>query len=216
MTLSAANSAQAHAGAVRLIFLTDLGFPAGPIYVTDLDRPIVVEGSTYSPATVLSSISGLGDNLDGKPRRIAVGLSGLDPVLRARVLAARIAFGAARVRLAFCDRDWKLLDTPVTLGVAVLSQAEADYDEGSGDLEISMEATSILLRRDARQLVSHESQQLRFPGDTAMIRVSKIASYQINWGGVQALPVAPSTVSGAGGSRSSNTPRGTSTRELIR
>lgn len=216
MPLSTANAAQASSSALRWISLIDLEFPAGAIYVTDLDRNITVGGIVYSPAAVLQGIEGIADNMDGKPRRLSVRVAGLDATTRARVLANRIAYGKARVRIGFCTDSWTLVDTPVNLAVARLSNTEASYDEGTGSLEISMETSAILLRRDAKQLVSDESQKQRFAGDTGMSRVANIGTRQINWGGVSATAAQVAPAVGSSTRAPANASRGTQVRGLVR
>lgn len=218
MALSLPNTVEAASKALRWISLVDLEFPAGAIYVTDLDRNITVGGIVYSPAAVLQGFEGVGDHMDGKPRRLSVSVAGLDATTRARVLANRIAYGKARIRIGFCTDAWALVDTPVDLAVARLSNTEASYDEGTGSLEISMETSSILLRRDAKQLVSDESQKQRFAGDTGMSRVANIGTRQINWGGVSvvAAQVAPAGPIGGGLPRLVNGARGVQNRALVR
>lgn len=186
MALNTPQTTQATASSLQFILLVDLVFTTGAIYVTDLDRAITVGGTVYTPAAVLMGLSGVEDNLDGKARSITVSLAGNDATLRSRVLANRIAFGDCLVRMAFCDTAWTIIDTPIVLSRSQLSNASANYDEGSGLIEINAESSSILFSRNARQLVSNQSQLLRFPGDTACSRVSDLANKKINWGGAGA------------------------------
>lgn len=183
-TLAAANRAEAIAPVVRVAEMAELQFPGGTIRCTTAEMDVTWGGNTFSGNARLIDSGAVGEASDLKARRVAMRLSGLDSTLITRILTDAYNFSAVNIWLGFFDENWQLVADPHEIAPDLLmSGISISLEAGSGTIELSAEYFDIFAQRDSAVLATPASQRLRYPGDSGMDDVARVATQEIVWGG---------------------------------
>jgi len=183
-------------GSIQTSLFCKLDIPdytPGPLLFSDYNRPIVIEGDTYTGLGTLLSISDSSSELRAVSGECSIGISGIPNTVIAEFLNNRIRGSSVEV--------WRALFDPVTSVLLPIAgnplgrfqgivnnfaiEEEYDYQSQTASCTIMIICTStqeIIANKVSGRRTNLTDQQFWYPGDTSMDRVTKLSRTNLNWG----------------------------------
>ncbi len=165
--------------------------PTETVLVSDFNRPITLQGDTYTGIGQLMTITESTSELRVSNQEVTIGLSGLPVASLPLFLNTKIKGAVVSVLRAFFDpTTGQLLSiegnpTGKFQGIISNYAIEEVYEGVDASLTINLICSSRLGQienRIAGRRTSSADQKLFYPGDTSMDRVAKIANANLNFG----------------------------------
>ena len=163
----------------RPIVLIEIETPSFPIRLVSNMQDVVFGGNTYTSG-VIGGISDIAETTDLNDAQISIILSGVDPAIKAAVVAPDFINSPITVRIQFFDEQW------VTSGDGLIyfvgSAASQNIASGnSSEITISCKSKIATLSRPRSERYSDQEQQAQYPGDLGMQYATELASRLIVW-----------------------------------
>ncbi len=203
-TLPTGFAALAAGPVFRPVFLVDLDWPSGQVYVWNGYGNISWGGHTYVGTGHLGTISNIGETKDGKANGVTLTLNGIPSDLVADALANDAQGRVAKIWLAGMAADGTFGADPYPIYDGVIDVTPMEDAGSTCSLSVQLEK-ELIDRRLHNRRNTHEDQQIDYPGDDIFQYVAGLATKEGTWGGktVGAAPgsagaVAPGATSGGG------------------
>lgn len=163
----------------RPIVLVEIDTPSLAIRLTSSTQDVVFESNTYI-ANALGGISTIAETADLNDAQISIIFSGIDPAIKAAVVASDFINSKVTVRVQFFDGGWKSSGDGLIYFIG--SAASQNIASGqSSDITVSCKSKVASLSRPRSERYSDQEQQAQYPGDLGMQYASELASKDIIW-----------------------------------
>ena len=161
------------------VVLVEIITPSLDIRLTSNMQDVIYNTNTYT-AGILGGISTIPETSDLNDAQISLMLSGVDPAIKAGVVASDFINSSITVRVQFFSDDW------ISSGDGLLyftgSAASQNIASGSSsEITISCKSLIASLSRPRSERYSDQEQQAQHPGDLGMQFASELASRDIIW-----------------------------------
>ena len=166
-------------GSYRPIVLVEIVTPSLNIRLVSNSQDVVYNGNTYT-AGLLGGISEITESTDLNKAQISLIVSGVEPSIKAAVVAPDFINSKITVRVQFFDENWK---TPGDGLIYFVGSAASQNIASSANSEITISCKSRIatLSRPRSERYSDQEQQAQHPGDLGMQYATELASRQIIW-----------------------------------
>jgi hypothetical protein len=178
------------AGEVRgATYLMDFEFASGTQYFSTFTTPIPANGHTYTAIGSLVSISPLRESETLSMEKMTFSLSIVDTAMLGYVIgdASEYRNRAVRLYLQLLGSGWEPLYTPVLRWSGVMDTVKvnrkANKDGNSlGNIELVCQRSGLArFRKGIGLRMSHEQQQLDYPGDMGLEYTEQIVANPPPW-----------------------------------
>lgn len=171
-------------GVVRVATLVRLDFASETMRLWAGFGQLAAGGFTWSGLGELGTISGLEIPLGSTAPVTTLGLSGVEPALVAKALAAsdEVKGRPAVISLQFFDEAWQVLDQPYAIMSGVMDvMSIAAPDPETRTIEVTVEW--LLARRVVPPfgMLSDRDQKSRFPGDRGLEQMPAMQNKSVSW-----------------------------------
>lgn len=166
-------------GDYRPVILVEIITPSLNIRLTSNTQDIVYNSNTYT-ANAMGGISAIPETSDLNDAQVSIGFSGIDPAIKAAVVASDFINSKVTVRVQFFDSNWQSAGD----GLLYFSGSAASQNIASGqssEIMIACKSKIASLSRPRSERYSDQEQQAQYPGDLGMQYASELASKQIIW-----------------------------------
>ena len=166
-------------GSYRPIVLVEIVTPSLNIRLVSNSQDVVYNGNTYT-AGLLGGISEITESTDLNNAQISLIVSGVEPSIKAAVVAPDFINSKITVRVQFFDENWK---TPGDGLIYFVGSAASQNIASSANSEITISCKNRIatLSRPRSERYSDQEQQAQHPGDLGMQYATELASRQIIW-----------------------------------
>ena len=163
-------------------------------------QPRIARGTASASSGKFGGISVVEEGSDGRPRGVALSLSGLDADLLSKVQAGNFRGRDADVYfMLFNLTTQQPVTDPWVVWSGLMDVMRYTIDAGKFDLSLSCESRLIRLTRANFRRRTDEDQQKLFPGDRFFEFVDQLAFHKVQIGGTTQSPGAKGGVPGSGG-----------------
>ncbi len=161
------------------VVLVEVNTPSLDIRLTSNTQDVVYDSNTYT-AGALGGISTISETADINDAQISIIFSGIDPAIKAAVVASDFINSKVTVRVQFFDGGWKSSGDGLIYFIG--SAASQNIASGqSSDITVSCKSKVASLSRPRSERYSDQEQQAQYPGDLGMQYASELASKDIIW-----------------------------------
>jgi hypothetical protein len=177
------------------VFLVDLQFASGWIYLWSGVGAVVWNGNTYlgvalPDGQVLGGISSLVESTDVQAQAAVLSLRGIPASAVQQVLAECRQSYLARIYVGALDLNTgAILPDPFRAWGGTTDVPTITDDGATCTVALTVESRLVDLQRTREWRYTHEDQQLFSPGDLGFIYVAALQDISITWG--KGSPVAP-------------------------
>lgn len=189
ITMGTTRHAQVVAG---VALLAQLDFTAGTQYITTAAQTITTGGNTYTGLGSLVSVGNFNEAVDSSAEKITLSLSVANAAMLALALGNVEGYRgrAVRLYLQLYDEQFVAVASPVQRWSGVMDRVQitrkpagpdnAGSDGGSVELQCSRSGMARARNYQGLRL-THQQQQLRFPGDTGLQYVRTLIEQPTQW-----------------------------------
>ena len=168
---------------VNATLLVEFAFLSGTIRVHPGFGIITAGGQTWSGVQELGSVSAIESAIGGSAPVVTFALSGVDPTLLSKALAAsqEVKGRDVTIYMAFFDDGWQPFDVPyaIWLGTMDVMRVKANVTERV----VEVTAETLFARRGLPPFgyLSDRDQQRLYAGDRGLEDVPAMASRTVTW-----------------------------------
>jgi hypothetical protein len=158
---------------LRLGVLVEIDHPAGIVRVWSGVGSLIWNGNTFKGIGALGKIEGIGETAEVRTSETRYSIASPKLDASALTIAMQSPRGRlARTWLALLDLNWQVIDSPILIDESIIENLESQIDE-TGEQVLSLNATSAIFdfTRPPAFAVTHEQQQVDFPGDSGFDRI---------------------------------------------
>ncbi len=203
-TLPTGYAALAAARVFRPVFLVDLDWPSGIVYLWGGYGTMPWGGNTYVGTGHLGGVSTISESFNGRANGVTLTLSGIPSALLADALAVDSQGRRGRVWLAALANDGSMAADPYLIFDGVIDICPVSDDGSTASITVQLEK-ELIDRRVNNWRYTHEDQQIDSPGDLIFSFVAGLANAQFHWGG---KALAPPDLGGSGSGPTGSGPTG--------
>lgn len=177
--------------AVGVVYLVQLDFDAGTFYFTTFNSPLVISGITYTATGALGSVGDIKESQETDSQTLTLSLSIADQALLAASLGSVEGYRGrqARIYLQLLDAQYRPVGVPKLRFAGEMEpvkvQRDQQPDEGGpvgGRIELPISRAGMSRARNADGLrLTHEQQQVEFPGDRGLEYVRSLIERPAQW-----------------------------------
>jgi len=168
LTTNAGFDTAASAAAVGALYLVELDFASGTMYLTNWGVDVVVGAQTYTGLGSLGSVGSIKESEDGSSQAVDLELSQVNITLLALALGNVTEYQdrAARIYLALTDTSLALSGSPVLRFAGVMDTVSVKRDNDSGKIVLRCTSGGADVRTNPAALRLNDAQhQARYPGE---------------------------------------------------
>lgn len=166
------------------IYLVEVYFDSGTIYLSNAYRPVAYSGNTYGATAYLMSFAGLVESSDLQIPNVTVGLSGVDLSWVSIMLSEPYTDRRLVIRKAFLDNVEAVVSSPVIIFDGRIDSMMVTDDPDQGGCGISVTASSQwvdFLRTPGRH-TNFAEEQVWFSGDKGFEFADALNLADLKWG----------------------------------
>lgn len=163
--------------------LVKLDFTSGPMFVWTGVGPFQdLNGQIWQGLGQLGQVSDLDRSLVSS-QTPTLSLSGVDPVIAARSLAApqEIKGRVAIIFEQYFEVDLSPIDQPIALWNGLMDRAKISTEVATSVITVSTVTLLYRRRRPALAYLSDATQQSLYPGDTGCSEIARLVQATENW-----------------------------------
>jgi hypothetical protein len=179
--LSAAFEAALAGTGLRAMFLIELRFGSGTVYVNNLDFNKDYGGHTWLGGGRVGSISVIEEGEDLQAFGVRMTLSGIDPALLAIALAEDYQGRTVLMSLALLDANHDIIEAPVQVYRGRMDTMPIEVGQ-SATISLNIEGRLVDFERPRVRRYNSEDQQIVHPTDQFFQFVPQMVSKELYWG----------------------------------
>lgn len=162
----------------------DLAWPSGTVRVWTGVGSFTWGGNEYIGVGTLGGVSPIPESSDGRANGITLTLSGIDSSLISTVLGQHYQGRSGKLWLGFLNSAGALIsDPPYQLFAGKMDVCSIEEGGTTSTISISIENQMIVLQQASGRRITHEDQQIDYPGDLGLEYIAAINQDRpINWG----------------------------------
>lgn len=176
ITLDGGQQAVIDSGARGAVYLVDMEWASGTGYYTSFSVPIPANGHTYTALGSFLTVSAIRESENLGLEKLTLGLSIVDTAMLAYSIgpASEYRNRAVRIYVQLINDKWVPVQNPVLRWSGVMDKVRVERKtstagSGSGTIEMSCTRAGLSRFRKSTGLrMSHEQQQLDYPGDMGL------------------------------------------------
>lgn len=181
-TLSTAMQAVATAELVRPIYLVDLEFASGSIYLWSGLGDLSFNSNTYIGAGDLLSIGSVQESTELTATGVQVTLGGIKQSLLTLARDEPYQGRPLTIRLGAFDENGDLIASPVIVFSGFMDVMTINDSGETSTITVSAENKLIVFQKTAVRRYTAEDQKIEHPNDAGFEFVAKIQEKEIIWG----------------------------------
>jgi hypothetical protein len=190
-TLSTEMQAVATAELVRPIYLVDMEFSSGSIYLWSGMGNLTYNSNTYLGAGDLLSIGAIQETAELTANGATVTLGGIKQSLLALARDEPYQGRPLIIRLGAFDENGDLIASPVILFSGFMDIMTISDSGDTSTITVTVENKLIAFQRTAVRRYTAEDQKIEHPTDKGFEFVAKIQEKEIVWGRPSPASMAP-------------------------
>jgi hypothetical protein len=179
--LSAAVEAALAGTNLRAMFLIELRFGSGTVYVNNLDFPKDYGGHTWLGGGRVGSISAIEEGEDLQAYGLRLTLSGIDPSLIAIALDEDYQGRTVIISLALLDANHNIVETPVQVYRGRMDTMPIEAGQNA-TITLNVEGRLVDFERPRVRRYNAEDQKIVYPTDEFFQYVPQMVSKELYWG----------------------------------
>jgi hypothetical protein len=176
ITVNSAQQAILDSSARGAAYLIDMEWLSGTGYYTSFVTPITANGHVYTALGSVLSVSQLRESENLGLEKLALGISIVDTAMLAYAIgpAAEYRNRAIRIYVQLLNDRWVPVEAPMLRWAGVMDKVRVERKVsagggGSGSIDMTcIRAGLSRFRKSVGLRMSHEQQQLEFPGDMGL------------------------------------------------
>jgi hypothetical protein len=181
--MSSAMLAAIQAPVLRVAVFAQMTFTSGTVCVWSGTGTVTWNGQTWAGIGDLLGLAPTADGTTVEARGISIKLSGLDLAMLAEIQNAyRIGLPAV-VYFGLFDSGWSLIASPITSWAGRMDAPEVDVEADKATISIECESRMIDMNTAVDRRVTHQDQQMNWPGDNGHMFVPGLQELTTFWGG---------------------------------
>lgn len=181
-TLSTAMQSMATAEVVRPIYLVDMEFTSGSIYLWSGLGDLTFNSNTYIGAGDLLSIGSLQENTELTATGAKITLGGIKQSLLSLARDEPYQGRPIKIRLGGFDENGDLIASPVIVFSGFMDVMTISDNGETSTITVSAENKLIAFQKTAVRRYTAEDQKIDHPTDKGFEFVAKIQEKEIIWG----------------------------------
>ncbi len=163
------------------MFLIELRFGSGTVYVNNLDFDKDYGGHTWLGRGRIGSISAIEEGEDLQANGVRLTLSGIDSSLVAIALTEDYQGRAVIISLALLDSNHNIIDTPVQVYRGRMDTMPIEAGQ-TATITMNVEGRLVDFERPRVRRYNSEDQQIVYPTDQFFQYVPQMVSKELYWG----------------------------------
>jgi hypothetical protein len=168
---------------LRCALFAQISFTSATVYVWSGVGTITWNGQTWTGLGDLLGVAAVEDGTTVEARGISITLGGLDAALLADCQNEyRLGLPAA-VYFGLFDAGSELIATPITSWAGRTDRPEIEVDADKATITINCESRLIDMNAAVDRRVTHQDQQMNWPGDNGHMFVPGLQELTTFWGG---------------------------------
>jgi hypothetical protein len=170
---------------IRAIVLASIVFDSGTVNLSNCDRNLVWDGTTYYGVGEMGTVSAVEDVAELQAASIRLTLSGITPEFLPLVLQENYQGRPVTLYLAFLDETYAILDAPFVIFTGMVDQMAATIGDRA---TIMITAQNEFARWESPRIrrYTNADQRALYPEDTALRFVPEATEREIYWGSAPA------------------------------
>lgn len=181
-TLPTGFAALTEAKVFRPVFLVELQWPGGTIYVWNGYGTISWDGHTFTGTGHLGTISQIGESSDLAANGVTLQLSGIPSSLLVEALANDSQGRTAKIWLGALAKDGSFAADPYQIFEGVIDICPIEDAGETSTISVKLEK-ELIDRRINNRRYTHEDQQIDYAGDLFFKYVAGLVDKEVTWGG---------------------------------
>lgn len=165
------------------VFLVELRWPSGTVYVWNGYGTISWDGHTFVGTGHLGSITTIGESRDLKANGVTLTLSGIPTSLVNQALEEDSQGAVAKIWLGPLTKEGAFAADPLQVFEGIIDVCPSEESGETSTISVQLEKELIDRRLNNRRY-THEDQQLDYAGDMFFSFVSGLVDKEITWGAV--------------------------------
>lgn len=165
---------------VALVFLVDIDWPSGHVYMWNGYAPVEWNGMTFVGVGHLGGISEIRETRDMGANGMTLTLSGIPSGNVTEAMAMDAQGRSVKVWMGVVNESGFTID-PYLVMDGLIDAAPINDDGTTSTIALQVEKEMIDNRSGSRRYTD-EDQQIDFPGDLGMQYVAVLSTFNITWG----------------------------------
>lgn len=165
----------------RPVFLIELRFGSGTVYLNNLDFNVNYGGHTWLGAGRVGAISAVEEGEDLQAFGVSLQLSGVDPSLLAIALTEDYQGRTALISLALLGDDYQVIEAPVQVYRGRMDTMPIEAGQ-TASIALQLEGRLVDFERPRVRRYNSEDQKIVHPTDEFFQYVPQMVSKELYWG----------------------------------
>jgi hypothetical protein len=163
------------------VFLVELRFGTGTVYVNNIEFDIPYDGHTWLGGGRIGSISAIDEGEDLQAYGVRLTLSGVNPALLSIALAEDYQGRPVLISLALLDTDHNIIETPVLVYRGRMDTMPMEVGQVA-TITLNVEGRLVDFERPRVRRYNSEDQQIVHATDRFFDFVPQMVSKELYWG----------------------------------